>query len=295
MDIGVVLPTYELPVEAAALAAYAQTAEQLGYAHLSVMDHVIGADLSRRPGWEERETLVDFHEPFVVLAFLAGATQRIELVTQVLVLPQRQTVLVAKQAAEVDILSGGRLRLGVGIGWSEPEFQALNEDYHTRGRRMEEQIAVLRALFTQEVVTFHGRWHHVEAMGIQPLPKQRPIPIWLGGNAEIAVQRVASIGDGWMPLMEPDDAARETIARMREYARLAGRDPHAIGIQAALYFADKSPDDWRREVAAWKALGATHLTLYPLDAGLSSLAAHIEALERFKEAVGVGAEGEQRP
>jgi len=287
MRVGVVLPTYEIPADPTAVADFAQAAEQLGYAHLAVMDHVIGADLTQRTDWENRATLCDFHEPFVVFGYLAGVTQRLEFVTDVLVLPQRQTILVAKQAAEVDVLSRGRLRLGVGVGWAAPEFQALNEDFQTRGQRLEEQVAVLRALFTQDVVTFHGRWHHLEAMGIRPLPIQRPIPIWLGGDVEASLRRVGSIGDGWAPLLEPDEATRAAIARLHDYAHAAGRDPKSIGIEGAISLADKTPDDWRREGAAWEALGATSLTLYPLDAGLSSVQAHVDALEHFKEATGL--------
>jgi len=287
MRVGVVLPTYEIPTDPAAIADFAQAAEQLGYAHLAVMDHVVGADLTQRANWNNRETLCDFHEPFVVFGYLAGVTKRLEFVTDVLVLPQRQTILVAKQAAEVDVLSHGRLRLNVGVGWAAPEFQALNEDFQTRGQRIDEQIAVLRALFTQEVVTFHGRWHHIEAMGIRPLPVQRPIPIWLGGDVEASLRRVGAIGDGWAPLLEPDQATQAAIARMHDYARASGRDPNSIGIEGAIYLADKTPDDWRRESAAWAALGATSLTLYPLDAGLSSVQAHVTALERFKAEMGL--------
>jgi probable F420-dependent oxidoreductase len=284
MQVGAVLPTYEIPADPAALADFAQTAEQLGYTHLAVLDHVIGANLANRADWAGRETLLDFHEAFVLFGYLASVTRRLELFTSVLVLPQRQTVLVAKQAAEVDVLSRGRLRLGVGVGWAQPAFQALNEDFRTRGARIEEQIAVLRALFTQESVTFHGRWHHLEAMGIRPLPIQRPIPIWLGGGAEASLRRVAAMGDGWFPLMAPDETARAAIGRLREYARIAGRDPQSIGIEASVHIADKTPDDWQHEYDRWKALGATHLVVYTLDAGLPSLQAHIEALKRFKEA-----------
>jgi probable F420-dependent oxidoreductase len=285
MRLGVVLPTYEIPADPAALADFAQAAEQLGYSHLGVMDHVAGADLARRVHWEGRETLVDFHEPFVLFGYLAGVTRRLAFFTSVLVLPQRQTVLVAKQAAEVDVLSGGRLRLGVGVGWAEPEFQALNEDYRTRGARLEEQITVLRARFTQEAVTFHGRWRHLEEIGIRPRPLQRPIPIWLGGNAEASVRRVAAMGDGWFPLLAPDETARAAIERLHAYARAAGRDPQRIGIEGAVEIAGKTPDEWRREVEAWRALGATRIGVYMLDAGLASLQAHIEALARFKEAI----------
>lgn len=285
MQLGVVLPTYEIPSDPSALTDFAQAVEDLGYSHLVAMDHVVGADLANRPDWEERNTLEDFHEPLTLFGYLAGPTRRLELVTDVLVLPQRQTVLVAKQAAEVDVLSNGRLRLGVGIGWAEPEFRALNEDFHTRGARLAEQVAVLRALWTQETVTFHGRWHHLDEMGIRPLPRQRPIPIWLGGNAEAALRRTAAIADGWMPLMGPDEDARQAIERVHGYMRAEGRDPHNFGIEAATYIAGRTPDEWRREVESWRALGATHLTVYTLDAGVGSLREHVDLIQRFKAVV----------
>jgi probable F420-dependent oxidoreductase len=290
MHTGVVLPTYEIPADPVAIADFAQAAEQLEYSHLAVMDEVVGADLTHRATWDARETLVNFSDPFVVFGYLAGVTRRLRFFTDVLALPQRQTVLVAKQAADVDVLSGGRLRLGVGIGWAEPEFQALNEDFHTRGKRLEEQVAVLRALFTQDVVTFHGRWHHIEEMGIRPLPVQRPIPIWLAGEADAALRRVATIADGWAPMMQPDEKARIAIRQLHAYARAAGRDPKNIAIEGVVYIAGKAPDAWQREVATWQELGATSIMLYSLDAGLSSLQAHIELLERFKDATGFTAE-----
>jgi probable F420-dependent oxidoreductase len=290
MHTGVVLPTYEIPADPGAIADFAQAAEQLEYSHLAVMDEVVGADLTHRATWDARETLVNFSDPFVVFGYLAGVTRQLQFVTDVIALPQRQTVLVAKQAADVDVLSGGRLRLGVGIGWAEPEFQALNEDFHTRGKRLEEQVAVLRALFTQDVVTFHGRWHHIEEMGIRPLPVQRPIPIWLAGEADAALRRVAAIADGWAPMMAPDEKARIAIRQLHAYARAAGRDPKSIPIEGVVYSAGKAPDAWQREVATWQELGATSIMLYSLDAGLSSLQAHIELLERFKDATGFTAE-----
>lgn len=283
MELGVVLPWVNFPSDLSVLSDFAQAVEGLGYSHLATAEHVIGVDHSSRSGDESFNTLSYIHEPFVLFGYLAGLTRRIELVTEVLVLPQRQTVLVAKQAAYADVLSNGRLRLGVGVGWVEPEFQALGEDYHTRGARLEEQAAVMRALWTQDVATFHGRWHHFDEMGIQPLPIQRPIPIWLGGHAEPTLKRVAAIGDGWMPLLDPGDEARQAIERVQSYAQAAGRDPSDIGIGAVVWREDKTPGDWQREVEGWKALGATHLTFGTADFGVSSLEEHIDALRRFKE------------
>lgn len=296
MQLGVVLPGQHIPADPSALADFAQAVEGLGYSHLVTIEHVAGVDLTNRPDWRERTTLEDFHEPLVLFGYLAGLTRQLELVTEVLILPQRQTVLVAQQAAEVDLLSNGRLRLGVGVGWVESEFRALNEDYRTRGARIEEQIAVLRALWTQESVTFHGRWHHIEEMGIRPRPRQRPIPIWLGGHVEASYRRIGTIADGWMPLFDLDEEAeeaRQAIERIHGYAREAGRDPHSIGIEAFVPLAGKTPDDWLREVEGWRALGATHLVVGVGDAGVGplkgayggvgALQAHIDLIRRFKE------------
>jgi probable F420-dependent oxidoreductase len=293
MKLGAILPGRFLPADPAALADFAQAVEDLGYTHLLTLEHVAGTDPSHRPHRDGAAALEDYHEPLVLFGYLAGLTRRLELVTDILVLPQRQTVLVAQQAAEVDVLSHGRLRLGVGVGWAEPEFQALGEDFHTRGKRVEEQIAVLRALWTQEVVTFHGRWHHLDEMGIRPRPLQRPIPIWLGGTANASLRRVATIGDGWMENYAADVDARQCIERIHRYAREAGRDPHTFGIQAHVSLVDKTPDDWRREIESWRMLGATHLAagvghagVGPLKApyvGASALQAHLDLLRRFKD------------
>lgn len=285
MRIGVTFPQAEITADPLAVRDYAQAAEQLGYTHLLVYDHVVGADITHRPDWRgpyTHHTL--FHEPFVLFGYLAALT-RLELVTGILILPQRQTVLVAKQAAEVDVLSQGRLRLGVGIGWNAVEYQALNETFEDCGRRSAEQITVLRALFTQDVVTFHGRWHHIDAAGLNPLPVQRPIPIWLGGSAEATLQRVAQLGDGWFPLMAPDATARAALERLQTYTRQAGRDPATIGIEAVVGLKDGDPDRWRQSVAAWQSLGATHLTVNTMNAGLASPQAHIDAIRRFKDAI----------
>lgn len=293
MQLGAILPGRFLPADPSALADFAQAVEDLGYSHLVTTEHVAGVAPSHRPNRASAATLEDYHEPLVLFGYLAGLTRRLELVTDILVLPQRQTVLVAQQAAEVDLLSHGRLRLGVGVGWAEPEFQALNEDFHTRGQRIEEQIAVLRSLWTQEVVTFHGRWHHLDEMGIRPRPLQRPIPIWLGGTANASLRRVAAIGDGWMENYAADADARQCIERIHGYAREAGREPHTLGIQAGVVLVDKTPDDWRREVERWRALGATHLAagvghagvgrLQGPYGGVSTLQAHLDLLQRFKD------------
>lgn len=286
MRIGVVFPQVEITQDPIAVRDYAQAAEALGYAHILSYDHVLGADTRTRPDWRGPYSYHSlFHEPFVLYGYLAGLTQRVELVTGVIILPQRQTALVAKQAAAVDVLSGGRLRLGIGIGWNEVEYQALGEDFHNRGKRSEEQITVLRALFTEESITFQGRWHTIEAAGLNPLPVQRPIPIWLGGSSEPTLRRIGRMGDGWFPQGSPDERIQEAIARLHAYAREAGRDPASIGIEGRLNYGTTSPDEWGRIVGAWEALGATHLAVNTMGAGLAGATAHIEAIRRFKETI----------
>jgi len=266
----------------------------LGYAHLLVYDHVLGTDAPRHAGWSGGYTAKDlFHEPLVALGSMAALTKRLELVTAVLVLGQRQTALVAKQAAEVDVLSGGRLRLGIGIGWNHVEYEALGENFQNRGRRSEEQIAVLRALWTQEVVSFEGRWHRITHAGLNPLPIQRPIPIWLGAGGRLnpippepVMRRIARLADGWFPMFPPNDAGQEAVARVQSYAREAGRDPSAIGMEARINLADGLPEVWAQQAQAWKGLGATHLSVNTMRAELRSPDAHIKAIRQFKEAVG---------
>src|SRR5712671_3884491 len=237
MKIGVVFPQTEIGQDPAMIRDYAQAVEAMGYTHILAFDSVIGANPDRPGGWDSQyDYRHAFHEPFALFAFCAAVTRRIELVTGVLILPQRQTTLVAKQAAEVDVLSGGRLRLGIGVGWNPVEYEALGEDFQTRGRRSEEQIEVLRLLWTQEVVTYSGRWHQISHAGLNPHPIQRPIPIWIGSGApqtplppEAGMRRIARLADGWFPLFGLSDQGKAGIARIRQYTEEAGRDPNALG------------------------------------------------------------------
>ncbi len=287
MQVGVVFPQTEIGADVGAVREYVQAAEDLGYAHLIVFDHVMGADPVRHAGWSGAYSSEDmFHEPFVLFGYMAAVTKRLELVTAVLILGQRQTALVAKQAAEVDVLSGGRLRLGIGTGWNDVEYEALGQNFHNRGRRSEEQIQLLRALWTQEVVNFEGRWNHVTHAGINPLPVQRPIPVWLGGRAEAVIRRAARIADGWFPQFSPDEEGRKTIERLHAYAREEGRDPSAIGIEGRVNVAGGSPEDWAGEVKSWEGLGATHVSVNTMKAGFRSAQDHIDAIRRFKEVAG---------
>ena len=288
MRIGVVFPQTEIGDDPIAIRDYAQAAEALGYQHLLIYDHVLGASTANRPDWRGAYTSdTPFHEPFVLFGYLAGLTQRLELVTGVIVLPQRQTALVAKQAAEIDLLSGGRLRLGVGIGWNEVEYQALGEDFRNRGARMEEQIDVLRALWTQPVVSFDGRWHQIEAAGIKPLPVQRPIPIWIGATADAAIERAGRISDGWFPQRPPDDQARAMLDRLRQAIAAAGRAADAVGVEPRLSIGQVPETEWARYAQSWRELGATHLCVNTMGAGLRSPQDHIDALRRVKDALGV--------
>jgi probable F420-dependent oxidoreductase len=286
MKLGVVFPQTEIGADPTAVRDYAQAAEELGYRYLLVYDHVIGANPERPGGWRGPYTYRSlFHEPFVLFGYLAGLTRSLELVTGVIILPQRQTVLVAKQAAEVDVLTGGRLRLGVGLGWNVVEYEALGENFRNRGRRVEEQIRVLRALWQDELVTFKGRWHQIPDAGIRPLPVQRPIPIWMGGMAEAVLQRAARLADGWFPQFQPGPQAQAMVDRLRQYVREAGRDPQAFGIDGRIGLGVGGPQEWVAGVQAWQALGATHLAVNTMGIGLASPAAHMDGIRRFKAAL----------
>ena len=286
MQLGAIFPQTEIGADPIAVRDFAQAAEAMGYEHLLVFDHVLGADPSKRESWDRPYSHSDmFHEPFVLFGYLAGVTDKIQMTTGVLILGQRQTALVAKQAAEVDVLTGGRLRLGIGIGWNHVEYEALGEDFSNRGRRSVEQIRLLRALWTEEVISFDGRYHQVSHAGINPLPVQRPIPIWFGGGADRVMRRIGRLADGWFPQFQPDSQGQEQLAKMREYAKAAGRDPGDIGIEGRVSVASGSPDDWAKSAAAWDEMGASHLSVNTMRAGLSGPDQHIEAIRRFKDTV----------
>ncbi|MYC29407.1 MAG: LLM class F420-dependent oxidoreductase [Chloroflexi bacterium] len=284
MQLGVVFPQTEIGSDPGAVRDYAQAAESLGYEHLLVFDHVLGADASKRAEWNRPYSHVDtFHEPFVLFGYLAGITEKLQMTTGILILPQRQAALVAKQAAAVDVLTGGRLRLGIGVGWNDVEYEALGESFRNRGRRCEEQIELMRALWTQDIVNFDGRYHKVTHAGINPLPVQQPIPVWFGGGADRVVDRIGRLGDGWFPQFQPDSEGQERIGQMKEAAQTAGRDPVNIGIEARLNYADGA-DAWNRTAEAWAEAGATHLSINTMRAGLPGPDAHIKAIEEFKQA-----------
>ena len=284
MRIGVIFPQTEIGPDPGAVRAFAQAAEDLGYDHLVAFDHVLGADVTNRPDWRGTYTNKDlFHEPLVLFGHLAAVTQRLELVTGIIILGQRQTALVAKQAAEVDVLSGGRLRLGIGLGWNAVEYEALGENFHNRGKRSEEQVEVLRALFSQEVVTFEGRWHRIIAAGLNPMPVQRPIPIWFGGGqTEAVMRRIARLADGWFPQRRPDREGQEALEQLRQFAREAGRDPDSIGIETRVQAGD-GVETALRNLKEWERLGATHVDIMTMRAGFRTVDEHVDAIRAFKE------------
>jgi probable F420-dependent oxidoreductase len=282
MQIGVVFPQTEIGADVAAVRRYAQRVEELGYRHLLAYDHVLGADPAVHPGWDgPYDVTTTFHEPLVLFGYLAAITT-LELVTGIIILPQRQTALVAKQAAEVDLLTGGRFRLGVGLGWNRVEYDALGQDFTTRGRRIEEQVQLLRRLWTEPSVTFAGRFDEIPGAGLAPLPVQRPIPVWIGAASRPALERAGRLADGWFPMMAPGpqlDEARDIVARS---AIAAGRDPSTLGMEGRVTWSG----DRRRvadDLAEWAAAGATHVSVNTMGAGLRTVDDHLSALAAVAE------------
>jgi probable F420-dependent oxidoreductase len=286
LNFGVIYPQTEYPPEPAAVRDFSQAAEALGFTHIVAYDHVLGANPERPGGWKGPYThLSAFLEPFVLYSFMAACTTRLGFLTGILILPQRQTALVAKQSATLDVLSGGRLRLGVGLGWNEVEYVALGEDFHKRGRRIDEQLEVLRRLWTEPLVVFRGREHQIDDAGLNPLPQQRPIPIWFGGHDERVLRRAARLGDGWIPNFKSAADAGRALEALRAYRAEAGRDGLPFGIEARLAYGDGTPDAWRASIESWRQAGATHISLNTMGAGLATADAHLHAIRRFAEAV----------
>ena len=278
MRVGVVFPQTELGGDPGAVRTYAQRVEELGFTHLLVYDHVVGADPAVHRGWNgPYDVHTTFHEPFVMFGFLAAVTRSLELVTGVIILPQRQTALVAKQAAEVDLLSEGRLRLGIGVGWNAVEYEALGEDFSKRGKRSAEQITLLRRLWTEQTVSFDGDFDRVTGAGLAPLPVQRPIPVWIGAASAPGYERAGRLADGWFPMMAPGPELDEARAVVERAAVGAGRDPATIGMEGRV--------NWRgdgeavtKELAAWAEAGASHVSVNTMSAGLKTVDDHLAAL-----------------
>ncbi|MBT3536899.1 MAG: TIGR03619 family F420-dependent LLM class oxidoreductase [Rhodospirillaceae bacterium] len=269
MRIGISLPVRELGNDIAAIRDFAQAAEDLGLTHLRVPEQIIRAGSG------------PLHEPMTIMALIAGVTKTIELVPSVIILPARQTVLVAKQAATLDVLSGGRLRLGVGIGNDESEYAALGADFHNRGARCEEQMRLLHQLWTQETVEFDGTWDRISGVGVNPLPIQRPIPMWIGCAASPVPRvrrRIGQLADGWFNLCSPEEfpAIRDDIYREAE---AAGRDSASLGTEAGVAVVGPREHEWQSRVAGWRTMGLSHLCLRTLGGGLEG-DQHIERMRR---------------
>ena len=281
MRLNCQFPTRDIGGDPARMRDWAQAAEDLGFATIEVPDHVFGA--AARDGWNPLYNETDpFHETFTTLAFLAAVTKKIRLSSGVLILPQRQTGVVAKQAAQVDILSGGRLRLGIGVGWNHVEYEALGTEWKTRGARQAEQVKVLRKLWSEDLVSFSGRFHDLRAVNIMPPPVQRPIPIWFGGSSDAVVKRAAELGDGWMPIIAPDEQAEAKLASLKAHLKSFGRDPAAFGIEGWLRMNEPDPQRWAAAADGWRKLGADMVMLYPMYR-MKSFDEQIETLRRFKE------------
>src|SRR5438128_4869254 len=294
MKLGITLPLIDIQGDPATVRDFAQAAEAMGYHHLGAPDHVLGVNVASRPDWGDRNTSKDFfHDPFVLFGFLSACTQKIEFSTQVLILPQRQTVLAAKQAASLDVLSGGWFRFGVGVGWNPVEFVGLNENFHDRGKRQEEQVRVMKALWAEPHVVFKGQWHTIDDAGINPLPTRRTIPIWFGGHADATLRRVAKIGDGWMRLAHAKRAdAAAASAKLRGQAGETGRDPSTIGLEVWGSTAEGGPADWRSGLRYWKGAGVTHVTVNSTYArgphrriAGRTMADHLQAMKQYHVAV----------
>jgi len=290
MKYGVWFSHPDIGNDPAVIRDFAQAVDGAGFDRLYAAEHVVGGHPDRADGQVVHTNLVPYHEPFVLFGFMAAVTTRIELMTAVLVLPQRQTALVAKQAAELDLLSGGRACLGVGVGRNWMEYEALNEEFRTRGRRLEEQITVLRRLWTEDYVTFAGEWHHLDRIGLNPGPVRRPIPIWMGSFkgaiVEKVLQRTARVADGWLPQFPADDEFRAVAERFWGYVDDAGRDRATVGMDCPIVITrDDSPGRWLREMEAFEAMGATHVRVMTAGGGFRTPQEHLDAVLRWKDVV----------
>jgi probable F420-dependent oxidoreductase len=291
VQIGVVLPQTELGGDVGAVRAYAEGVADLGYAHLLAYDHVVGADPSVHAGWAgPYDVTTTFHEPLVLFGYLAAITT-LELVTGIIILPQRQTALAAKQAAEVDLLTGGRFRFGVGIGWNPVEYEALGQRFDTRGRRFSEQIALLRRLWTEPTVSHAGAFDTITGAGINPMPVQRPIPVWIGGQSDAAYRRIGRLADGWFPQVRPGEDLQHALDVIGTAAREAGRDPAGIGMEGRVRADPTDVERFTRQVERWRDAGATHLSIDTMRTGQATVDDHLSALRGAAAALGLGQRG----
>jgi probable F420-dependent oxidoreductase len=284
MRIGAVYPQIELGGDPAAVRRIGQGVEELGFDHLLVYDHVLGAEQADRDPplvgpYDEHDP---FHDPMVMFGYLAGITERIELVTGILILPQRQTALVARQAADVDLLSGGRLRLGVGVGWNHVEYTALGQDFHTRGKRQEEQIELLRRLWTEPVVEHIGRFDVVDRAALVPRPT-RQIPVWMGGFGSAAFERAARLADGFIFSGRAAGSA-DAWERVQGYLDEHGRAVESFGAEQVVSGSGQAGEVVER-IERWKAQGGTHAAVGTMGLGLDSADAHLDRLAAIAEAL----------
>jgi probable F420-dependent oxidoreductase len=287
MKIGFVYPQTEFGNDPSAIRDLAQSAEELGFSYVLAYDHVVGVN-PERPGWDgPYDFQTPFQSPLLLFSFMAGVTKQLGFATGILILPQRQTTLVAKQAATLDVLSGGRLRLGVGVGWNEPEFTALGENFHDRGQRIEEQVQVLRELWTDPLVNYSGDWHSIPEAGINPLPIQQPIPIWFGGHAEVVLKRAAQLGDGWLPNYRTAEEAQPALAKIDRFLEQAGRDRSGFGLEARIRYADQNPTQWAQLLEGWRTAGASHISFNTMGAGLDTPAEHLEAMRMIASSMDI--------
>lgn len=285
MQIGAVFPHNEIGTDPGAIKAYAQGVEAMGITHLLIYDHVLGADPDREGGFRgPYDKDVAFHEPFTTFAFIAGVTDKIDLITTVMILPQRQTVLAAKQAAEVALLSNNRFKLGIGVGWNELEYVGLNETFNNRGRRQEEQVDVMRKLWSEDSLDYTGEYHRIDKASINPRPS-KTIPIWFGGSAPALLDRVARLGDGWIPLMGANDKAKACIDTIKQTRKAAGLSFDNFGIQAQAQYAGGSPERWRKHAEAWREMGCTHLAIATHNAGPTTVDGHLARIGEYQQAL----------
>jgi len=297
LRIGLVYPQTEFGNDPHAIRDYAQAAENLGFSHILAYDHVLGANPQRPGGWQGVYSSQDaFHDPLVLFSFMAAFTRTIEFATGVIILPQRQTALFARQAASLDLLSSGRLRLGIGLGWNSVEYTALNENFHNRGKRIEEQVELLRRLWTEPLITYNGRWHSIPDAGLNPLPKQRPIPIWFGGNSQPALKRAAALGDGWIPGFRRPADALQALESLDRYLQEAGRPSlggettgpgQGFGVDARIPYGDGHPEAWISDLNSWHSAGATHLSFNTMGSNLGSHAGHLDAIHKIARSLGL--------
>jgi probable F420-dependent oxidoreductase len=284
MQIGVVFPQTEMGRGGGAVRTYGQRVEELGFRHVLAYDHVLGADRAVHHGWDRPyDSTTTFHEPLVMFGFLAALTS-LELVTGIIILPQRQTALVAKQAAEVDLLSGGRFRLGVGLGWNHVEYEALGQDFTTRGRRIEEQVGLMRRLWTEPSLSHEGTFDRITGAGIAPLPVQRPIPVWFGAQSAPAYRRAGRLADGWFPQVQPGPELDQARAAVSQAAAEAGRDPAALGMEGRITWRGDAREV-AEQAARWQDAGASHLSVNTMGAGLATLDDHLAALDEVARAL----------